>query len=121
MADMITFNSKSDDTIIKDIVLFYYYSSPLLPEDCYLQLSKDIAYRNMFMINNESDKIHFEFPMFEDHSYNTICSTKGLRSLIKRPDSHEKYIIFRTKNIDTGECIIIGYYKIKRRLQEGPG
>ena len=47
-----------------------------------------------------------------DHSYNTICNLKGVRSLIKRPSENEKYIIFRTKNQDTGASNIIGYYKI---------
>jgi hypothetical protein len=98
-----------------DIALFYYYSSPSLPEDCYLQWDQDVAYRNMLMIAPVSkNKIHFEFPVFEDHSYNTICNLDGVRSLIKRPNGNEKYIIFRTKNQDTGTSDIVGYYKIGR-------
>lgn len=98
-----------------DIALFYYYSSPSLPEDCYLGWDQDIAYRNMLMIAPVSkDKIHFEFPVFEDHSYNTICNWKGVKTLIKRPNDNEKYIIFRTKNQDTGASNIIGYYKIDK-------
>lgn len=100
------------ESMEKDIILFYYYSSPSLPEDCYLELSSDIAYRNMFLLPCAENKIHFEFPMFEDHSYNTICNRKGVRSLIKRPSENEKYIIFRTKNDDTRDCNIIGFYKI---------
>lgn len=93
----------------KDIVLFYYYSSPPVPEGCFLGLVTDIAYRNIFLVACPGNKIHFEFPMFEDHSYNSICNRIGVRNLIKRPSEHEKYIIFRTENRD-----IIGYYRVVR-------
>lgn len=99
--------------MVKDIALFYYYSSPSLSENCYLKWNPDVAYRNMLMIAPISkDKIHFEFPVFEDHSYNTICNLDGVRSLIKRPSENEKYIILRTKNMDNGKSDIIGYYKV---------
>jgi len=91
----------------KDIVLFYYYSSPPVSEGCFLGLVSDIAYRNMFLAACPGNKIHFEFPMFEDHSYNTICNRIGLRNLIKRPSEHEKYIIFRKEKRD-----IIGYHRV---------
>lgn len=97
-----------------DIALFYYYSTPTLPENCYLNLSKDIAYRNMFLLHCDRKLVHFEFPVFEDHSYNTICNKDGLRDLIKRPTTNDKYIIFRTRNHTTKQCNIIGYYKIKK-------
>ena len=93
----------------KDIVLFYYYSSPFVPNGCFLGLSNDIVYRNMFLLPCPGNKIHFEFPVFEDHSYNTICNRLGLRNLIKRPSEHEKYIIFRTENQN-----IIGSYRVLR-------
>ena len=93
----------------KDIVLFYYYSSPPVPNGCFLGLSNDIAYRNMFLLPCPGNKIHFEFPVFEDHSYNTICNRLGVRSLIKKPSDHEKYIIFRTENQN-----IIGFYRVLR-------
>lgn len=102
------------DRMKRDIALFYYYSSPSLPEECFLELSNDIAYRNMFLLPCAKDKIHFEFPVFEDHSYNTICNRKGVRSLIQRPSEHEKYIIFRTRKWDTNECNVIGYYHVRR-------
>lgn len=102
----------------KDIVLFYYYSSPALPESCFLHWRQDISYRNMLMFpgggNKGSKKIHFEFPVFEDHSYNTICNLDGMRSLIKRPSNNEKYIILRTKNFDSGRISIVGYYKVRK-------
>lgn len=98
-----------------DIALFYYYSSPSLPENCYLKWDTEIAYRNMLMLAQISEnKIHFEFPVFENHSYNTICNLGGVRSLIKRPSENDKYIIFRTKNQDNGKSNIVGYYKIGR-------
>lgn len=92
----------------KDIVLFYYYSSRFVPNGCFLRLSNDIAYRNMFLLPCPGNKIHFEFPMFEDHSYNSICNRLGLRNLIKRPSEHEKYIIFRTEDRN-----IIGFYRVR--------
>ncbi|MHA1250912.1 MAG: hypothetical protein ACTSRP_13045 [Candidatus Helarchaeota archaeon] len=105
--------------MVKDIVLFYYYSSLSLPDECFLNLSKKIAYRNMFLFRCPQNKIHFEFPMFEDHTYNSICNTKGVKSLIKRPKTNEKYIIFRTYNYDIKKNIIIGYYKVmKEYFQE---
>lgn len=98
-----------------DIALFYYYSSPSLSDCCYLEWDSDVAYRNLLMFPPSSDKkIHFEFPVFEDQSYNTICNLKGVKSLIRRPSENEKYIIFRTKDPDTGASNIIGYYKIGR-------
>lgn len=93
----------------RDIVLFYYYSSPSVPESCYLSLRPEIAYRNMFLHPCSGNKIHFEFPMFEDHSYNTICNLRGLRKLMQRANNNEKYIIFRT-----GNQHIVGLYKIRR-------
>ena len=93
----------------RDIVLFYYYSSPPVPDGCYLRMSCDIAYRNMFLLACPGNRVHFEFPMFEDHSYNTICNRMGMRNLIRRPSEHEKYIIFRT-----GNRHIIGYYRVVR-------
>lgn len=93
----------------KDVVLFYYYSSPLAAESCFLRLNKDICYRNMFLMPCPDHKIHFEFPVFEDHSYNTICNLIGLKNLIKRPSKHDKFIIFRTCNQD-----IVGFYRIER-------
>jgi len=95
----------------KDIVLFYYYSSYSTANGCWLNLSKDIALRNMFLRPCGS-VIHFEFPTFEDHSYNSICNGKGLKSLIKRESGNDKYIIFRTKDRDTDINCIIGYYKL---------
>ncbi len=95
-----------------DIALFYYYSSPTLPVNCYLNLNPDIAHRNWLVLPSSDKKIHFEFPVFEDHSYNTICNKNGVRSLIKRPSENQKYIIFRTKNPDNGKSTIIGYYRV---------
>lgn len=93
----------------RDIVLFYYYSSPPVPECCFLGLSTEIAYRNMFLLPCPDEKVHFEFPMFEDHSYNTVCNRLGVRALIQRPKSHAKYMIFRTRGND-----IIGFYRVRR-------
>lgn len=97
----------------RDIVLVYYYSKvPTLQKTCYLELLEDVVYRNMFLQRCDDGKIHFEFPMFEDHSYNSICNHRGIWSIIKRPIGNEKYIMFRTKNEDTKKGNIIGYYRI---------
>ncbi len=93
----------------RDIVLFYYYSSPPVPGVCFLGLLNDIAYRNMFLLPCPGNKIHFEFPMFEDHSYNSICNRLGVREFIKKPSNHEKYIIFRIENRN-----VIGFYRVLR-------
>jgi hypothetical protein len=100
--------------MVRDSILFYYYSMPELPENCYLQLNPEIAYRNMLMFPS-SDVIHFELPVFEDHSYNTICNRDGLKALIKLP-SEEKYIIFQTYSIKNKKKYIIGYYKVGREF-----
>jgi len=55
--------------MVNDSILFFYYSMPELPEYCYLNLKPEIAYRNMLMFPSD-DVIHFELPVFEDHSYN---------------------------------------------------
>lgn len=95
----------------KDIVLFYYYSTPTFPDNCYLEISNALAHRNLFLFKCDDGKIHFEFPVFEDHSYNSICNMNGVRSLIKR-NTDEKYIIFRTRDNITEKKYIIGYYKV---------
>lgn len=102
----------------QDIVLFYYYSSRSLPENCFLNLSRKVVYRNIFLFRCADNKMHFEFPVFEDHSYSTICNRIGLRNLIKRPRDQEKYIIFKTKNYDTNEDIIVGYYRVGRQYYQ---
>ena len=51
-------------------------------------------------------------PVFEDHSYNTICNRKGLKALIQRPQQNEKYLIFQTSNYENGEKQIVGYYRV---------
>ena len=99
----------------KDTSLFYYYSMPQLPENCFLNLNNEIAYRNMLMFPSD-DKIHFELPVFEDHSYNTICNKDGLKALIKRPAENEKYIIFHTSSQKLKKKFIIGYYKVAREF-----
>ena len=106
--------------MIRDIVLFYYYSAPEVPESCYLNISGDVAHRNVFL-QQCGKVIHFEFPTFEDHSYSSICNGACLKKLIQRPNGNEKYIIFRTKNPDTKNNQLIGYYKIKKAYyQETP-
>lgn len=99
----------------KDTILFYYYSMPELPNYCYLKLRPEIAYRNMLMFPYQ-DVIHFELPVFEDQSYNTICNRDGLKALIKRQSGNEKYIILQTRSIKTGKKYIIGYYRIGRKF-----
>jgi hypothetical protein len=98
-----------------DSILFYYYSMPELPDNCYLNLKPETAYRNMLMFPS-GDMIHFELPVFEDHSYNTICNKDGLKALIKRPFENEKYIIFQTFSKESGKKYIIGYYRIGREF-----
>lgn len=101
----------------RDIVLFYYYSSHTFPEDCYLDISSDIVHRNLFLFKCNDGKIHFEFPVFEDHTYNSICNRKGVRSLIKR-NNDNKYIIFRTIDKKKRQRYIIGYYKVGREYYQ---
>jgi hypothetical protein len=95
----------------RDILLLCYYSSCELPRECWMGLSNDIAHRNMFL-RSYGDVIHFEFPAFEDHSYNSICYGDGIKSLIKHESENEKYIIFRTRDQDSHENHIVGYYKV---------
>ena len=101
--------------MVTDSTLFYYYSMPELPDYCYLNLKSEVAYRNMLMFPSQ-DVIHFELPVFEDHSYNTICNRAGLKALIKRPSENEKYIIFQTKSNEDGKKYIIGYYRVGREF-----
>ena len=92
----------------RDIVLFNYYSTRVFLEGCFINISNDLAHRNLFLFKLSDGKIHFEFPVFENHTYNSICNLKGVRSLIKR-DTNEKYIIFRTQDQNTKKRYIIGY------------
>jgi hypothetical protein len=97
----------------RDIVLFYYYSAHEVPESCYLNISRDVAHRNVFL-QQCGNFTHFEFPTFEDHSYSSICNGSCLKKLIKCENGNEKYIIFRTKNHDNNDNQLIGYYKIEK-------
>lgn len=83
-----------------------------MPDCCYLQMRPDIAYRNMLLLPCENKRIHFELPFFEDHSYNTICNRYGVMSIIQRPESNEKFILFKTTNQMTGEASVVGYYRV---------
>lgn len=94
-----------------DIVLFPYISTPKLPEDCFIDISNDIAHRNLFLYGNMNSTIHFEYPSFEDHTYCSSCNTSGVNSLFKRK-SKEKYLIFRTKDQGSNEVSFVGYYKV---------
>lgn len=67
----------------------------------------------MFLLPCSEGKIHFEFPVFEDHSYSTICNRIGLRNLIQKPHNSDKYIIFRTDDLD-----IVGYYKVTKEYYQ---
>lgn len=95
----------------RDIVLFCYYSSITPPKECWLGISDDIAHRNLFL-RPCGKSIHFEFPAFEDHTYNSICYGHGVKSLIKHESENDKYIIFRTRDPETGKNNIIGYYRL---------
>lgn len=96
--------------------LFYYYSLPTLSKKCYLNLNPDVAYRNMLLLQNHDKYIHFEFPVFEDHSYNTICNRTGLRAIIEHDPTSKKdrYLIFQTFDKQSKRKFIIGYYRISR-------
>ena len=96
----------------RDIVSFYYYSNPVFPEKCALGISNQIIHRNIFMLPT-GDKIHFEFPSFEDFSYCSMCNYKGVNSLAER-NGGEKYIIFRTTDKTTRKINIVGYFKVGR-------
>jgi hypothetical protein len=91
---------------------------PILSEDCYLKLNPKVAYRNMLMLPKGDGKIHFEFPVFEDHSYNTICNRNGMRAIIEKdPDSdNERYMLFQTFDEKLKKKFIIGYYRIGKRF-----
>jgi len=95
----------------RDIVLLYYYSSPLPSDKCYLQLLNSVVYRNVFLLPCPDGKIHFEFPVFEDDSYNTVCNRRGLRALIERTPENDKFLLFRTK---TANHEITGFYHVRR-------
>jgi len=99
-------------------VLFYYYSLPTLSDDCYLNLNPKVAYRNMLMLPKNDKNIHFEFPVFEDHSYNTICNRDGLKAIIrKNPESDsDRYILFQTFDEKSKKKFIIGYYRIGKQF-----
>jgi len=97
------------------IALLYYYSSPPLPKGCFLELSDDIAYRNMLLFPSGGNRIHFELPVFEDHTYNSICLYRDVVSLVKKSKKYEEeYIIFRARNLETKKGTIIGYYRVGR-------
>lgn len=105
--------SESFDSMRRYIVLLYYYCSPPLPKECFLGLSEYIAYRNMLLFRSEDNRIHFELPVFEDHTYNSICNYRDVVSLVKKFRKYrEVYTIFRARDMETRESTIIGYYRI---------
>lgn len=98
----------------RDLYMFYYWSTYKPPEGCWLDISENIAHRNLFLLRDSSGEVHFEFPSFEDHTYNTICQGNNLKSLIKRDSDKDKYILFRTNSPEIDKNIVVGYYKINR-------
>ncbi len=98
------------------VFLFYYYSLPEFPEKCKVVLRNDIILRDLLLC---SGKFHYEYPRFENFSYDDICHNDQVRKLLNS-DEEEKYIILysRYKFLnDSKESYITGYFKVGEKYK----
>lgn len=101
------------------IVSFPYYSLPVFPNDCEFNFNSDIFLRDMLAcISNREN--HYEYPKFQDFSYDIGCMGKNLPKIIKEfLDGKEVYILYRTTqyNFTNKKTYISGYYKVSKAFR----
>jgi hypothetical protein len=93
-------------------ILFYFNSLPDMPPGCAL-FSPEIMHRDFFMCNPNNTG-HFEYPKFENHSYDEYCHKREVHNFLDRV-SDEKYTVFYTRHTKldgTSQNKIVGYYKV---------
>jgi hypothetical protein len=92
-----------------------------MPEDCKL-FSSEVMHRDLFMCN-PTNTGHYEYPKFEDMSYDEGCHCIELRRFLGRcdPDKPDKYVVFYTRHTQLDgkyENKIVGYFKVGKQFQK---
>lgn len=96
-----------------------YYSQPEFPNDCKFSFNSDIFLRDMLGCLSSKEN-HYEYPKFQDFSYDVGCMRRNLPRIIKEfLDGKEVYILFRTTQYDFSnkKTYISGYYKISKAFR----
>lgn len=93
------------------IKFIYYYSLPEFPKECKIIKDNSIILRDLFLCVNN---YHYEYPRFEDFSYDDICRGRNIRKLLKSKDPDNYILLFtRYRFLNRKEkSYIIGYFKV---------
>jgi hypothetical protein len=65
-------------------ILFYYNSLPDMPSECPL-FTSDVMHRDFFMCN-PTNTGHYQYPKFENLSYDEICHKRKVCSFLEKSD-----------------------------------
>ncbi len=83
-----------------------------MPKGCKL-FNPEIQNRDLLMCN-PSNTGHYQYPKFEDFSYDTGCHEREVIKFLKNPDP-VKYVVFYTRRTDfkgNGKNKIVGFFKV---------
>lgn len=97
-------------------ILFYYNSLPDMPDDCSI-FDKKIINRDFFMCN-PSNTGHYQYPKFEDFSYDIGCHERELTAFLAS-DYEEKYVLFYTHHTELsgfGTNKLVGYFRVGKQF-----
>jgi len=100
------------------IACFPYYSLPVFPKECKFSFNSNLFLRDMLACIS-SDKHHYEYPKFQDFSYDIGCMGKNLPRIISEfLEGKEVYILFRTSLYDFSnkKTYLSGYIKYQKLL-----
>jgi len=96
------------------IACFPYYSLPVFPKECKFSFNSNFFLRDVLACISTVDH-HYEYPKFQDFSYDIGCMGKNLPRLISEfLRGKEVYILFRTSLYDLSDkkTYLSGYYKV---------
>jgi len=99
------------------IACLHYYSFPIFPRDCKFNFNSEFFLRDMLACSSNDENNHYEYPKFQDFSYDMGCNIKNIPRIKNEfLDGKDVYVLFRTtlKNIDKSISYISGYYRISQ-------
>ncbi len=102
------------------ITCFKYYSLPEFPQNCVFSFNSDLHLRDVFGCTSVDR--HYEYPKFQDFSYDIGCNEKGVIKAVEHFQSkNDIFVLFRTGytklDLTPKKQYFIGYYKIARAYE----
>ena len=100
-------------------ILFYYNSLPDVPPGCQI-FSHEVMHRDFFKCN-PSNTGHFQYPKFENMSYDDKCHRRQIQRFLREP-SADKYVVFYTHHTGlarNGKNKLVGYFKVGKHDEHG--